>query len=204
MPLYIFVGMVRYHQFESQAYRRILLSVSSRAANYAPHRLTMLHGGLSATSPAHHRMAINHLLHRLIYNVLLRTRCHTRTESMITTQRVVDALICLFYKGFPVYLIFQSVGKSVTNLRGALSFRVKDLSLLALYIEVCDLDYPKILRNTIKNMNNTIVSIIPTMKSAICCFVHPLNNAILISLIISVLSFLGSVIFSYLSVLLLR
>ena len=63
--LIYFVGMVRYHQFESHAYRRILLSVSSRAANYAPHRLTMLHGGLSATSPAHHRMAINHLLHRL-------------------------------------------------------------------------------------------------------------------------------------------
>ena len=99
--LIYFVGMVRYHQFESHAYRRILLSVSSRAANYAPHRLTMLHGGLSATSPAHHRMAINHLLHRLIYNVLLRTRCHTLTESMITTQRVVDALICLFEKGFP-------------------------------------------------------------------------------------------------------
>ena len=58
----------------------------------------------------------------------------TQRESMITTQRVVDALICLFCKGFPVYLIFQSVGKSVTNLRGALSFRVKDLSLLALYI----------------------------------------------------------------------
>ena len=90
-----FVGMVRYHQFESHAYRRILLSVSSRAANYAPHRLTMLHGGLSATSPAHHRMAINHLLHRLIYNAILMARCHTLTESMITTQRVVDALICL-------------------------------------------------------------------------------------------------------------
>ena len=78
-----------------------LLSVSSRAANYAPHKTIMLHGGLSATSPAHHRMAINHLLHRLIYNALLRTRCHTQTESMITTQRVVDALICLFIKGFP-------------------------------------------------------------------------------------------------------
>ena len=72
-----------------------LLSVSSRAADYAPHKTIMLHGGLSATSPAHHRMAINHLLHRLIYNVLLRTRCHTLTESMIATQRVVDALICL-------------------------------------------------------------------------------------------------------------
>ena len=58
------VGIVRYHQFESHAYRRILLSVSSRAANYAPHRLTMLHGELSATSPAHHRMVINHLLQR--------------------------------------------------------------------------------------------------------------------------------------------
>ena len=78
-----------------------LLSVSSRAANYAPHKTIMLHGELSATSPAHHRMAINHLLHRLIYNALLRTRCHTQTESMITTQRVVDALICLFIKGFP-------------------------------------------------------------------------------------------------------
>ena len=79
-----------------------LLSVSSRAANYAPHKTIMLHGGLSATSPAHHRMAINHLLHRLIYDALLRTRCHTQTESMITTQRVVDALICLIlYKGFP-------------------------------------------------------------------------------------------------------
>ena len=55
----------------------ILLSVSSRAANYAPHKTIMLHGELSATSPAHHRMAINHLLHRLIYNALLRTRCHT-------------------------------------------------------------------------------------------------------------------------------
>ena len=65
IPFIFFVGMVRYHQFESHAYRRILLSVSSRAANYAPHRLTMLHGELSATSPAHHRMAINHLLHRL-------------------------------------------------------------------------------------------------------------------------------------------
>lgn len=73
----------------------ILLSVSSRAANYAPHKTIMLHGELSATSPAHHRMAVNHLLHRLIYNALLRTRCHTQTESMITTQRVVDALICL-------------------------------------------------------------------------------------------------------------
>ena len=101
------VGMVRYHQFESHAYRRILLSVSSRAANYAPHRLTMLHGELSATSPAHHRMAINHLLHRLIYNALLRTRCHTQTESMITTQRVVDALICLFIKGFPCTWFFK-------------------------------------------------------------------------------------------------
>ena len=43
-----------------------LLSVSSRAANYAPLRTIKIHRGrLSATSPAHHRMAINHLLHRL-------------------------------------------------------------------------------------------------------------------------------------------
>ena len=31
--LIYFVGMVRYHQFKSHAYRRILLSVSSRASN---------------------------------------------------------------------------------------------------------------------------------------------------------------------------
>ena len=98
--LYIFVGMVRYHQFKSHAYRRILLSVSSRAANYAPHRLTMLHGELSATSPAHHRMVINHLLHRLGMMCFLALGA-TQRESMITTQRVVDALICLFIKGFP-------------------------------------------------------------------------------------------------------
>ena len=112
-----------------------LLSVSSRAANYAPHRLTMLHGELSATSPAHHRMAINHLLHRLIYDVLLSTRCNVIPHavrklafghnsrflsrivlcaSMITTQRAVETLICpLLKKGSPYF-----VGKSVTNLRG--------------------------------------------------------------------------------------
>ena len=70
--------MVRYHQFESHAYRRILLSVSSRAANYAPHRLTMLHGELSATSPAHHRMAINHLLQRF---------CMMPFLGLVATQR---------------------------------------------------------------------------------------------------------------------
>ena len=61
-----FVGMVRYHQFESHAYRRILLSVSSHAANVPLRTALKIHRGrLSATSPAHHRMAINHLLHRL-------------------------------------------------------------------------------------------------------------------------------------------
>ena len=103
---YFIVGMVRYHQFESHAYRRILLSVSSRAANYAPHRLTMLHGELSATSPAHHRMAINHLLHRLDMMCFLALGA-TQRESMITTQRVVDALICLFIKGFPCTWFFK-------------------------------------------------------------------------------------------------
>ena len=77
-----------------------LLSVSSRAANYAPHKTIMLHGELSATSPAHHRMAINHLLHRLDMMCFLALGA-TQRESMITTQRVVDALICLFVKGFP-------------------------------------------------------------------------------------------------------
>ena len=114
-PYIFFVGMVRYHQFESHAYRRILLSVSSRAANYAPHRLTMLHGELSATSPAHHRMAINHLLHRLDMMCFLAlgatsylTQCENlRSDtipdflsrivlcaSMITTQRAVETPIC--------------------------------------------------------------------------------------------------------------
>ena len=63
--LIYFVGMVRYHQFESHAYRRILLSASSRASNVPLHTLKIHRGRLSATSPAHHRMAINHLLHRL-------------------------------------------------------------------------------------------------------------------------------------------
>ena len=74
-----------------------LLSVSSRAANYAPHKTIMLHGELSATSPAHHRMAINHLLHRLDMMCFLALGA-TQRESMITTQRVVDALICLFIR----------------------------------------------------------------------------------------------------------
>ena len=110
---------------------------------------------------------------------------------MITTQRVVDALICLFYKGFPVYLIFQSVGKSVTNLRGALSFRVKDLSLLALYIEFCGVFYPKMCISTIVAVSDTTVSVSAKVKSITCCFVHPLKNVILISLIITVPSFLA-------------
>ena len=177
-----FVGMVRYHQFESHAYRRILLSVSSRAANYAPHRLTMLHGELSATSPAHHRMAINHLLHRLIYDALLRTRCHTEGKYDYYSKSCGCSYLPFFCKGFPVYLIFQSVGKSVTNLRGALSFRVKDLSLLALYIEFCGVFYPKMCTSTIVPISNTTVSMSAKVKSITCCLVHPLKNVILISL----------------------
>ena len=55
-----------------------LLSVSSRAANYAPHKTIMLHGELSATSPAHHRMAINHLLQRF---------CMMPFLGLVATQR---------------------------------------------------------------------------------------------------------------------
>ena len=55
-----------------------LLSVSSRAADYAPHKTIMLHGGLSATSPAHHRMAINHLLQRFFMMSFL---------GLVATQR---------------------------------------------------------------------------------------------------------------------
>ena len=39
-------------------------------------------------------------------------------ESMVTSQRVVDAPICLAWcKGFPMYSVFPSVGKSVANWR---------------------------------------------------------------------------------------
>ena len=104
---FMFCRLVRYHQFESHAYRRILLSVSSHAAN-VPLRTTLkIHRGrLSATSPAHHRMAINHLLHRLGMMCFLALGA-TQRESMITTQRVVDALICLFIKGFPCTWFFK-------------------------------------------------------------------------------------------------
>ena len=87
-----------------------------------------------------------------------------------------------FCKGFPVYLIFQSVGKSVTNLRGTLSFRVKDLSLLALYIEFCGVFYPKMCISTIVAVSDTTVSVSAKVKSITCCLVHPLKNVILISL----------------------
>ena len=83
-----------------------LLSVSSRASN-APLRTIKIHRGrLSATSPAHHRMAINHLLHRLDMMCFLALGA-TQRESMITTQRVVEALICLCIKGFPCTWFFK-------------------------------------------------------------------------------------------------
>lgn len=99
-PLYILSAWCATTNLKAMLTDGFLLSVSSRAANYAPHRLTMLHGELSATSPAHHRMAINHLLHRLDMMCFLALGA-TQRESMITTQRVVDALICLFINGFP-------------------------------------------------------------------------------------------------------
>ena len=99
-PIYVLSAMCVTTYSKAMLTDGFLLSVSSRAANYAPHRLTMLHGELSATSPAHHRMAINHLLHRLGMMCFLALGA-TQRESMITTQRVVDALICLFIKGFP-------------------------------------------------------------------------------------------------------
>lgn len=108
-----------------------LLSVSSRAANYAPHKTIMLHGELSATSPAHRRMVINHLLHRLGMMCFLALGA-TQRESMITTQRVVDALICLFIKGFPCTWFFKVWAGRSRTYGDALSFRVKDFSLPAL------------------------------------------------------------------------
>ena len=124
-----------------------LLSVSSRAANYAPHKTIMLHGELSATSPAHHRMAINHLLHRLIYDVLLSTRCHTEGKVWLLLKELwtlLSALEQLFIGckirfcsvGFPLYLYLKVWASRSRTYGDALSFRVNDFSLLALYIEM--------------------------------------------------------------------
>ena len=106
-----FVRYVRYHIVESHAYWRILLSVSSRAANYAPHKTIMLHGELSATSPAHHRMAINHLLHRLIYNALLRTRCHTEGKVWLLLKELWTLLSALFFIRVSRVLDFSKCGQ---------------------------------------------------------------------------------------------
>lgn len=113
-----------------------LLSVSSRAANYAPHKTIMLHGELSATSPAHHRMAINHLLHRLIYNALLRTRCHTEGKVWLLLKELWTLLSALFfyYKGFPCTWFFKVWAGRSRTYGDALSFRAKDFSLPALCI----------------------------------------------------------------------
>ena len=94
-----------------------LLSVSSRAANYAPHKTIMLHGELSATSPAHHRMAINHLLQRFCMMPFLGLDATQRGKYDYYSKSCGRSYLP-FYKGFPVYLIFQSVSRSVTNLRG--------------------------------------------------------------------------------------
>ena len=98
-----------------------LLSVSSRAANYAPHKTIMLHGELSATSPAHHRMAINHLLQRFDMMCFLALVATQRGKYDYYSKSCGRSYLP-FYKGFPVYLIFQSVGRSVTNLRGCTIF----------------------------------------------------------------------------------
>ena len=94
-----------------------LLSVSSRAADYAPHKTIMLHGELSATSPAHHRMAINHLLQRFDMMCFLALVATQRGKYDYYSKSCGRSYLP-FYKGFPVYLIFQSVNRSVTNLRG--------------------------------------------------------------------------------------
>ena len=104
---YFIVGMVRYHQFESHAYRRILLSVSSRAANYAPQRLTMLHGELSATSPAHHRMAINHLLQRFCMMPFLGLVATHWRKVWLLLKELWTLLSAFFIKGFPCTWFFK-------------------------------------------------------------------------------------------------
>ena len=134
-PLYVLSAMCVTTYLKAMLTDGFLLSVSSRAANYAPHKTIMLHGGLSATSPAHHRMAINHLLQRFDMMCFLALVATQRGKYDYYSKSCGRSYLP-FYKGFPVYLIFQSVGRSVTNLRGALSFRANDLSLLALYIEM--------------------------------------------------------------------
>ena len=120
-PLYVLSAWCVTTNLKAMLTDGFLLSVSSRAANYAPHKTIMLHGELSATSPAHHRMAINHLLQRF---------CMMPFLGLVATQRgkydyyskSCGRSYLPFYKGFPVYLIFQSVGRSVTNLRGCTIF----------------------------------------------------------------------------------
>ena len=107
-----------------------LLSVSSRAANYAPHKTIMLHGGLSATSPAHHRMAINHLLQRF---------CMMPFLGLVATQR---GKYDYYSKSCGrSYLPYYSIRVSlVLNLSkcGQVSHELMkaSITLLALYIEM--------------------------------------------------------------------
>ena len=101
-----------------------LLSVSSRAANYAPHKTIMLHGELSATSPAHHRMAINHLLHRLIYNALLRTRCNVIPHAV--RKLTLGHNSRLFYR---IVLCTSMINTQGVRCRSYLPFTLKGVVL---------------------------------------------------------------------------
>ena len=95
-----------------------LLSVSSRAANYAPHKTIMLHGGLSATSPAHHRMAINHLLQRFFMMSFLGLVATQRGKYDYYSKSCGRSYLPYYSIRVSLVLVSQSVGKSVTNLRG--------------------------------------------------------------------------------------
>ena len=121
MLLYVLSAMCVTTYLKAMLTDGFLLSVSSRAANYAPHKTIMLHGELSATSPAHHRMAINHLLQRFDMMCFLALVATQRGKYDYYSKSCGRSYLP-FYKGFPVYLIFQSVGRSVTNLRGCTIF----------------------------------------------------------------------------------
>lgn len=123
-----------------------LLSVSSRASNSSLR--TKIHlGKSSATSPAHHRMAINHLLHRLIYDVLLSTRCNViphavRKLALGHNSRFFksDCAVCEYdyysKSRWNSYLPFTQKGVALFCGQVSHELMKASITLLALYIEM--------------------------------------------------------------------
>ena len=77
-------------------------SCRKRSAPY----LMVHRGRLSATSPAHHRMVINHLLQRFYMMPFLGLVATQRGKYDYYSKSCGRSYLP-FYKGFPLYLIFQ-------------------------------------------------------------------------------------------------